>query len=139
MNNNLIGIEILDPGHLYKLGSIDGQYPQVLQFVKRYDPQNPWKFPGNNNCYPGTTLQIVIRALLDRIKYLQNQVWCLENSIIKKLLQLTLWLLEIRAARRHKRSYWHGLRFAAESSICMICGHTVCDHKYKYGLHKRIL
>ena len=80
---------ILDNGHKYQLHYIDGEYPQVLQFVKRYDENNPKKYPGNFSRYPGTTLQSVIRVLIDRLYYLQNQVWSIENFIIIKLLKLT--------------------------------------------------
>jgi len=123
-----LGVRVLDAGHRYQLGSLDGEYPQTLQFVKRCDMEKPWRFPGNTNSYAGATLQMVIRVLLDRIDYLQQQIWCPENWLITKLLQLTIWLLEIRAARRHKRSYWHGLRYAAESPLCKTCGHTTCEH-----------
>ena len=123
------GIEVIDAGHRYDLASIDGLTGNRLQFVKRCDLKNPARFPGNLNAYPGTTMQIVIRVVLDRIQYLQNQIWCPENAVITKLLQAALWLLEFRAARRHKRSYWHGLKFAAEAPICTVCGHTVCEHE----------
>lgn len=123
-----LGVRVLDAGHRYELGSLDGEHPQTLQFVKRCDAEKPWRFPGNTNSYPGATLQMVIRALLDRVAYLQQQIWCPENLVITKLLQLTLWLLEARAARRHKRTYWHGLRYAAQSPLCLACGHTTCEH-----------
>lgn len=122
-------MKIIDPGHRYQLESLDGDHHQVLQFVKRCDPEKPWRFPGNTNSYPGATLQMVIRVLISRIGYLQNQIWCLENWAIIKLLCMVLWMLEFRAARRHGQPYWHGLRYAAESPICPKCGHTVCEHQ----------
>lgn len=121
-----MNIEILDPGHCYKLPSLDGDYVQKLRFVKRCDLERPWRYPGNIDRYPGATLQFVIRALLERVAYLQGQIWCPENAIIRQLLRLCLWLLEVRAARRHRRSYWHGLNFAATSAMCPHCGHTDC-------------
>lgn len=123
------GIEVVDAGHRYHLATIDGLTGVQLQFVKRCDLAHPERFPGNTNAYPGTTMQVVIRVVLDRLKYLQNQIWCPENAVITKLLQAALWLLEFRAARRHRRSYWHGLKFAAEAPICTVCGHTVCEHE----------
>lgn len=122
------GFIVIDAGHAYDLASLDGEYSQTLTFVKRCDPERPWMFPGNTNAYPGATLQIVIRVLIDRIDYLQKQVWCPENSISTKLLQLVLWLLEFRAARRHGLAYFHGLRFASRAYICRECGHTECEH-----------
>lgn len=120
----------IDPGHFYKLESLDGINPQYLKFVKRHDPTDPTRFPGNTNSYEGTTSQTVLRALLDRTKYLQNQKWCVENVIIIFCTKLSIWLYEIRAARRHKRSYWHGLNYASTSYMCPKCGHTDCEHKY---------
>lgn len=119
---------VLDAGHRYELFVLDGAHQQELRFVKRFDLGRPWRFPGNLNGYAGTTLQGVMRVLLDRIAYLQNQIWSVENFTIIKLLRLSLWCLEFRAARRHGRSYWHGITFAASAQMCPKCGHTVCDH-----------
>ncbi len=122
------GFAVLDAGHKYELDSLDGDHGQILQFVKRCDREKPWRYPGNVNSYPGATLQMVIRVLLDRLAYLQWQIWCPENWIIIKLLQCSIWLLELRAARRHRRMYWHGLRYVVHAPICRTCGHTTCDH-----------
>lgn len=118
-----MNIEILDKGHYYRLPSLDGNGTQPLFFVKRVGE----KFPGNTNAYSGTTMQFVIRALLERMRYLQNQVWSAENVVIIFLLQTVIWLLEFRAARRHNRSYWHSLDFAEKSEACKECGHTDCN------------
>jgi hypothetical protein len=119
---------VIDPGHRYHLLTLDGPLDQRLQFVKRCDMERPERFPGNTNSYPGTTIQSVIRCLVDRLDYLQGQVRCKENAVILGFLRSCLWLLEFRAARRHGRNYWHGLRFAAESPMCPKCGHTACEH-----------
>jgi hypothetical protein len=124
---------VLDAGHRYELFSLDGAHQQELRFVKRFDLGRPWRFPGNFNGYSGTTLQSVIRVLIDRLLYLQNQIWSVENVAIIKLLRLSLWALEFRAARRHGRSYWHGIRFAATAPMCPECGHTVCNHAAQAG------
>lgn len=120
----------LDAGHRYVLPSLDGEVRSVLQFVKRHDPLHPERFPGNTNSYPGTTLQAVIRVLLSRLDYLQGQIWCVENAIVRRLLHLCLWLLEFRAARRHGRGYWHSPNFAATDPMCAKCGHTACGHTF---------
>ena len=122
-------ITIIDPGHKYRLLSLDGDKYQELTFVKRCDLENPNRFPGNYTSYPGTTLQSVIRCLLDRMIYLQGQIYSIENVIIIYCLKMSLWLLEFRAARRHKKWYWHGLNFAATKSMCFTCGHTICEHQ----------
>lgn len=122
-------MKILDVGHKYELLSLDGKHPQTLQFVKRFDPEDPKRFPGNKDRYPGTTMQDVIQCLCNRIRYLQNQIPCVENEVILKNLQECLLMLEQRAAQRH------GLRLEAPTlewlemaRLCPECGHTVCHH-----------
>lgn len=130
------GFEVLNPGHKYRLGVLDGAHEQILQFVKRWDWDHPEKFPGNDvtppRKFPGTTLQCVIRVLLDRIDYLQNQVPCLENDLIKANLRTCLVLLEKRAARRHGLdeeliTYTN----AYEGVLCPECGHVLCQHNHQ--------
>lgn len=121
--------KVIDDGHHYQLLILDGCSSQdELRFVKRCDLERPWRFPGNHNAYPGTTLQSVLRCLCERVRYLQNQIWCLENVVVLLALRLAIWCLELRAARRHRRSYWHGLGFAERAPMCPDCGHTACDH-----------
>lgn len=119
---------VLDAGHRFALFSLDGDHPQELRFVKRFDLARPWRFPGNHDAYAGTTLQSVIRALLSRLLYLQRQVWSLENVLVVQCLKAALWFLEFRAARRHDRLYLRSLNFAATAPLCAQCGHTVCRH-----------
>ncbi len=129
--------EVLDKGHRYELLSLDddeqignftGRFYQTLTFVKRCDLQNPERFPGNENAYPGTTVQSVVRALLERLRYLQNQIWSLENVFVIFCLRCVLWLMEFRAARRHGHTYWKSLTFAETEPLCQKCGHTICEH-----------
>jgi hypothetical protein len=124
-------MKVLDPGHTYELATLDGGTTQELRFVKRMDPLQPWRFPGNTSAYPGTTLQNVLRACLERFRYLQGQIACPENYISILLLRTALWLLEFRAARRHGRTYFHGLSHAETTPMCPQCGHTECGHASK--------
>lgn len=89
-------MEVLDPGHKYRLFTLDGKSDVILTFVKRCDPPN--KYPGNSDSYPGTTIQDVLRCLIDRIQYLDLQKFNPINQQIIGLLRLSIWLLEIRAA-----------------------------------------
>lgn len=132
MDPNQYGYETLDEGHRYALDSLDGDHEQTLQFVKRTD-EDPTKFPRNDDAYPGATCQFVIRALMDRVRYLNGQKPCVENQIILFLLQSVLWLFEKRAARRHGRGYDHSPEFAEVAPICPDCGHTVCEHRGDHG------
>jgi hypothetical protein len=121
-------MKVIDSGHTYKLLTLDGTDEQTLTFVKRHSVLEPHKYPGNYESYPGTTLQSVIRALLERFRYLNNQIWSVCNVVCILCLKLCLWLLEFRAAFRHKKMYWHGLKFSEKTSMCPVCGHTICDH-----------
>jgi hypothetical protein len=119
-------IRMTDPGHRYKLLVLDGNEDHELRFVKRIGK----KFPGNiGQPYAGTTLQSVLRCLIDRTLYLQGQKWCLENIIILWALKISIWCLEFRAARRHGKFYMHGLEYATTYPMCFVCGHTFCNCK----------
>lgn len=122
-------VEIIDKGHAYKLLSLDGEHEQELRFVKRYDPTDFDRYPGNENEYPGTTIQSVLRALLERMRYLQHQVWSGENIVVISCLRVALWFMEFRAARRHGRFYAKSLSYAEFHPMCKTCGHTLCEHK----------
>lgn len=121
---------VIDPGHTYSLLTLDAKcnYVQTLTFVKRCDTAHPEKYPGNLNAYSGTTCQSVIRCLIDRVRYLQNQAHCWQNTVIVQCLRLCLWLFEQRAAHRHGRSYARSLNFAEKHKMCPVCGHTQCEH-----------
>jgi hypothetical protein len=113
----------LDRGHKYTLRSLDGDYPQTLAFVKREGPG----FPGNVGSYPGTTCQEVIRVLIARVKYLDNQIACEENIEIIEALRKALFLFESRAARRHDRELNLPLPEIENEKTCVQCGHIQCD------------
>ncbi len=123
-------MQVIDPGHKYCLLTLDGDFEQTLTFVKRCDLAHPEKYPGNFDAYAGTTLQSVLRACCERVRYLQNQIPCWNNTLILRLLQISIWLLERRAAKRHKRPYAHGLTYAEKQAMCPKCGHTG-DHYHE--------
>lgn len=121
-------MKVIDPGHKYKLLSLDGEINQTLTFVKR----KGLKFPGNKNKYPGTTLQDVVHCLLNRIRFLQNQIPCIENEIILKNLQECLFLLESRAANLHHIPFNpKNLEELEMRKLCNKCGHTKCNCDYE--------
>lgn len=69
-------MKVIDPGHVYELTHLDGCKTQTLQFINR----NPGK-----EC-EGTTNQEVLRALIDRVKFLDSQIrWELNDQIIHHL------------------------------------------------------
>lgn len=122
MNTELTPI-VKDTGHAYELPNLDGDGSQLLRFVKRFDPQ---KYPGNADAYPGTTLQTVMRCLIERVKYLDNQIPCPNNGAVVSRLIECLWLLEERAAARHGYSFDYRPGDMLEMPMCGHCGHVVC-------------
>jgi hypothetical protein len=117
-------MKILDPGHDYLLDSYDGGNHEHITFMKRHGDN----FPGNVGSYPGTNCQEVIRVLIDRVKYLDNQISCHENKLTLMHLRSALLEFEVRAANRHKipLRVTHVQKKEPELiPVCKICGHWV--------------
>ena len=116
-------MKVIDPGHIYLLDRLDSSEKTNLVFVKRQGE----KYPGNENAYPGTNMQEVIRALIDRCKYVYKQIPCEETAMVIVHLRRALLDLEMRAAKRHGRAapstYTHGIE---ERPYCSECGHIGC-------------
>lgn len=123
-------IKVIDPGHKYKLLTLDGRLNQTLTFVKRMDKKHPERFPGNTSKYPGTNIQSVLRCVIDRIDYLQNQIPHRNNVAIRQKLLDILWLLEDRAAERHGYDFDFIPTDMIAMPMCSHCGHVVCE-KFK--------
>ncbi len=121
-------MQILDAGHRYLLNSLDGGHPIDLTFVKRSGP----KFPFNANSNPGTNVQEVLRALIDRTAYLNRQNACAETEAAEGCLRAALALYEMRAARRHGRH----LDLMTTDQLCSLpvcakCGHIGCEGRHE--------
>ena len=128
-------MKVLDPGHIYELAHLDGDSSSLLIFVKRMGE----KYPGNDCAREGVTTQEVLRALIDRLQYVDNQHPWDENKFVIKLLRNAIFGLEIRAARA--RGDEAGFRKALKESgfyspdqiekipTCPKCGHIGCEHK----------
>jgi hypothetical protein len=120
----------IDAGHEYELESYDGTQPNRLVFMKREGEG----YPFNVGHHAGTNCQEVLRALIDRVKYLQKQIPCDENLGLLTHLRGALFCLEYRAARRHGRV----LHIPSESALEVedyavhrLCGHIQCDGNCK--------
>ncbi len=144
-------MEVIDSGHKYKLSVLDNvikticagcgkedcdscpsgtltsiPVEQYLQFVKRNNP--PENYPGNDRAYPGTTIQEVCRALIDRCKYVNNQEYCSETEVCITYFRRVIIELETRAAKRHNRKEKLQLQHDIENMpTCRNCGHIGCD------------
>ena len=117
-------MEVLDPGHNYLLDSYDGGDPIKLTFVKRDQP--PEKYPGNVGHYPGTIVQEVLRALLERCRYVYKQAPNPETEASVELLRMALYLFELRANRIHGRALLLSLGEVERAATCHSCGHIQC-------------
>lgn len=124
-------MKVLDPGHLYALNQLDGLCTAELRFVKRLGD----KYPGNAEpAYAGTTTQEVLRALIDRQKYVDGQQPNVANKLALSNLRNALRWLEVRAAEER------GDDVAAEAIIdlqepelsetCTGCGHLMCSRSH---------
>lgn len=125
---------VLDPGHVYELDNLDDpdrEVPRVmLYFVKREGEG----FPGNVGHHAGTTAQEVLRVLIDRVKYVDQQIPDPANDRVLKHLRDAIWELEVRAAKRRGTTLPKGLRGGdtdvEDLDVCPACGHIACreDH-----------
>lgn len=122
-------MQIVEPGHIYDLAWYDGDaqrpFESLLIFMKREGAG----YPGNVGHHPGTNIQDVLRALLDRVKYLDAQIPDVRNTSVVMLLRTAIGLLEERAAERHGRlATWPPLPYLAIEAYptCAICGHIGC-------------
>lgn len=127
-------MRVIDPGHKYLVDCYDhtpeGHMGQAVTFMKREGAE----YPGNVGAYPGTNCQELLRVLIDRVKYLNNQQPCLSNKYILSDLREALRAFEDRAAIRH--DIWNevGIRISTADSIetlptCTTCGHIYCKHR----------
>lgn len=120
-------MEIIDSGHKYKLHTLDGVVDNsCLTFVKREGAG----YPGNKGVYPGTTCQEVLRALIDRLGYLNNQIPCWQTTLAKFCLVIALWCFECRHAARKGRMLFVLPWKITEEPFCNECGHIKClEHR----------
>jgi hypothetical protein len=91
-------MKIIDPGHIYELDELGSENKKIITFIKRsggavqYDEE-----------WAGLQTQEVLRALIDRTKYLYDVLPCKETEEAIKHLRMALYWYEVRALRR-KRS-----------------------------------
>jgi hypothetical protein len=121
-------MRVIDPGHQYQVTTYDNEgfrTSQIMTFMKRSGP----RYPGNGvETYPGTNLQEVLRVCIDRVKYLDGQIHCAENMWVLHRLRECINFLEMRAARRHGRSWNIGYSNDIELiPTCPKCGHIGCE------------
>lgn len=118
---------VIDSGHVYLLNSLDKDFfdtPVKLTFVKREGPG----YPGNIGHHSGTTTQEVLRALIDRTKYVDNQIHDQRNDSVLFHLRYAIFELEMRAADRHGRVLpSFDMDDIENIPYCEKCGHIGCE------------
>lgn len=122
-------MKIVDPGHSYEVDVYDGiGGTESIVFMKRQGPG----FPGNVGENPGTNCQELIRVLIDRLKYLNNQIPCHDN--LRAIADARRMLLEFerRAAIRHGSTDLYPLQLwdvdevpVEDFETCRACGHLI--------------
>jgi hypothetical protein len=120
-------MKVIDPGHAYTMHSYDGTFPQSITFMKRKGEG----YPGNYDSHPGTNCQEVLRVLIDRVKYLDEQIPSEYNISIIDHLRMALWQFELRAATRHGLRVPKNMRRilnVEDVPSCKTCGHIYCHH-----------
>lgn len=115
-------MKVIEAGHTYALQSLDGGDWELLRFVKREGPG----YPGNKGHHPGTIIQEVCRALINRLDYVNEQIPCIDNRKAKANLQEAIWHLEHRAAERHNRKFDIPVERIERLATCDGCGHVGC-------------
>ncbi len=116
-------MRVIDPGHQYALEHLDGNLEELLTFVKREGAG----YPGNVGSHPGTNIQEVLRALIDRLKYLHYQIPDYGNIYAIEDLRHALKKMEMRAARRHGRPFPVFMKDLELMPVCQLCGHIGCE------------
>ena len=102
-------MKVLDVGHVYELRHLDGRGRSILCFVNRE--------PGRE--HEGTLNQEVLRALIDRVQYLDSQTPWDGNAKIVQHLRMALALHEARAIERKAQL----LKIEPECIACSDDGH----------------
>jgi hypothetical protein len=120
----------IDPGHLYELKHLDGESTSLLRFVKRVGDAYPLnELPA----YDGVTSQEVLRALIDRLVYVNKQDSSLLNHWVIQDLRNAMYSLEKRAALKrgdgkafveYTAAYIYNIE---EAPTCNKCGHICCS------------
>jgi hypothetical protein len=118
-------MRVLDPGHYFALNCLDttvDDFEETLRFVKREGPG----YPGNVGHYSGTTMQEVLRALISRAMYVNNQIQ--DGDTEKAIYHMTqaVYHFEARAALRHSRPVDFTPTEAVTEPTCVKCGHVHC-------------
>lgn len=118
-----VSMIVIDPGHDYWVRSLDGGAPQRITFVKREGEH----YPGNVGHYGGIVSQRLMEILIDRGRYVNNQIPCWETELANQFIQAAWSLYECRAGRTHERfTEYPTVQEFFQQPRCDKCGHVGC-------------
>lgn len=118
-------MRVIDPGHTYELNHLDGTGKTILRFVMR-EGEN---FPGNVGTQEGPIIQEVLRAVIDRLLYVDKQKHFAENDKALSCLRWAFFWLEERAKQVRGEALSFGVSFTEHIEripACRECGHIEC-------------
>lgn len=115
---------VIDPGHYYQLRRLDA--PKGSDLYLRFVSRVGSNYPGNKTAYPGTTLQEVYRACINRTIHLDNQKKHWTNRVVIWASILCVYMLEWRAASRHNRPR-PSMHDSVWGDMCSKCLHVGCN------------
>jgi hypothetical protein len=69
-------------------------------------------------------MQEVLRAVIDRLRYVNGQIHDNRNLMAIQALQVAIYNLEVRAAARHNRPVTFGIEGIELLPTCPTCGHV---------------
>jgi hypothetical protein len=118
---------VVDAGHHYVLSEVGVRGPRPwaeLVFVKNIGE----KYPGNTGePHGGVLTQEVLRVLIDRTKYLNEQGACFETEMALAAMRQALAWYEVRAARcRGTHIEGSHADVLDNAPVCTTCGHNQC-------------
>jgi hypothetical protein len=117
-------MKVIEPGHVYELAEVDGIGSQTVRFVRRRD-DNARLLSADEGLHPGILGQELLRVLINRTLYLNDEDPCQEDIEIVARLRECLRLYESRAARRTIEK----MPMPERADACPICHHLLCDHR----------
>lgn len=115
-------MRVIEPGHVYAMANVDGDGEQRIQFVRRRGERAELL----RTFTAGVLSQELLRVLIDRVRYLNDEDPCDEDVQILHKLRDCLRLFESRAARRTIEK----MPMPELADACPICHHLLCDHRH---------
>jgi hypothetical protein len=115
-------VKIIEPGHVYSVANVDGPGEQTIRFVRRRDEHAKLLEESEE----GILSQELLRVLIDRVRYLNDEDPCAEDVEIIVRLRESLRLFETRASRRTIEK----MPMVEMADACPICHHLLCAHRH---------